>query len=114
MAVNTDNRSSPSLENTGDGGAAFEKKLMAMSVRTGKNINVDYQEKANALDDEPQQWLHTKLEFMQPKSIKDATGKRPDHPEYDPTTLFVPKSYLESLTPVRKKYIFTFHFYFTF
>lgn len=93
-------KSSPSSDkkDATDGGA-FERKLKAMSAKMDKAINVE-QDKASALDDEPQQWLHTKLEFMQPNAIKDANGRRQDHPEYDPTTLFVPKSYLESLTPV--------------
>lgn len=87
-------------DNSRDNGA-FEKKLKAMSMKTaGNDIKVDDEDKASALDDEPQQWLHTKLDFMQPNAIKDGNGRRRDHPEYDPTTLYVPKAYLESLSPV--------------
>lgn len=79
-----------------------------MSGKSGKDINVDDQEQeTSALDDEPQQWLHNKLEFMQPNTIKDGNGRRRNHPEYDPTTLFVPKSYLESLTPVSHDFGFS-------
>ncbi|XP_055323471.1 probable DNA mismatch repair protein Msh6 [Sitodiplosis mosellana] len=49
--------------------------------------------------DVPVVWRHQKLDFLKPGQILDATKKRPDDPNYDPTTLFVPTSYLDSLTP---------------
>lgn len=91
----------PRLETSPDNSGAFEKKLKALATNIDKKLNVDHEKANTAMDDEPQQWLHTKLEFMQPNAIKDANGRRRDHPEYDPTTLLVPKSYLETLTPVR-------------
>lgn len=50
--------------------------------------------------DEPVVWPHQKLDFLQPDKIKDKNGRRPDHPDYDPTTLYVPDKYLNSLSPV--------------
>lgn len=50
-------------------------------------------------DDEPTQWMHLSVDFLRPDKIKDASGRRPDHPEYDPRTLFVPESFLNSQTP---------------
>lgn len=50
-------------------------------------------------DDEPTQWIHLTLDFLQPNKIKDASGRRPDHPEYDPRTLFVPEAFLNKQTP---------------
>lgn len=81
-------------------GGALEQKLKALSKKKSADIDVDHDEVAT-LDDEPQQWLHTKLEFLRAHTIKDANNRRPGHPEYDPTTLHVPKNYLESLTPVK-------------
>ncbi|XP_053954107.1 probable DNA mismatch repair protein Msh6 [Anastrepha ludens] len=49
--------------------------------------------------DEPVVWPHQKLDFLQPNNIKDKQGRRPDHPDYDPTTLYVPDKYLNSLSP---------------
>ncbi|XP_055906922.1 probable DNA mismatch repair protein Msh6 [Eupeodes corollae] len=49
--------------------------------------------------DEPVVWLHNKLEFLKPDKIKDKKGRRPDHPDYNPGTLFVPESFLNSQTP---------------
>lgn len=59
------------------------------------------------VDDEPTVWTHNKLDFLKPANIKDRNGRRPDHPEYDRTTLLVPKSYLEQLTPVIHVRLFT-------
>ncbi|XP_067642764.1 probable DNA mismatch repair protein Msh6 [Eurosta solidaginis] len=49
--------------------------------------------------DEPVVWPHQKLDFLQPQKIKDKQGRRPEHPDYDPTTLYVPEKYLDSLSP---------------
>ncbi|XP_011196235.2 probable DNA mismatch repair protein Msh6 [Zeugodacus cucurbitae] len=49
--------------------------------------------------DEPVVWPHQKLDFLQPDKIKDKNGRRPEHPDYDPTTLHVPEKYLNSLSP---------------
>ncbi|XP_036325707.1 probable DNA mismatch repair protein Msh6 [Rhagoletis pomonella] len=49
--------------------------------------------------DEPVVWPHQKLDFLQPDKIKDKQGRRPDHADYDPTTLHVPEKYLNSLSP---------------
>lgn len=34
-----------------------------------------------------------KFPFLQPENIKDAKGRRPDSPDYDPTTLLLPSSF---------------------
>lgn len=54
---------------------------------------------AELFDDEPTQWQHLTIDFLKPEKIKDAAGRRPDHPDYDPRTLFVPESFLNSQTP---------------
>ena len=41
-------------------------------------------------------------EFLLPENIKDSQGRRPDHPDYDPSTLYVPKDY--KFTPAMKQY----------
>lgn len=42
---------------------------------------------------------HHKWPFMQPNTIKDIDGHRPDHPDYNPRTMSMPRSFLESQTP---------------
>lgn len=74
---------------------SFEEKL--------KNIVAqDINDVEELLDDEPMLWMHNKLDFLKPENVKDADGRKPDHAEYNPNTLFVPKTYLDKLTPVRR------------
>lgn len=45
-------------------------------------------------------WVHCKLDWLKPDKIKDAQKRRPDHPDYDPSTLFVPTDFYKNQTPV--------------
>lgn len=56
------------------------------------------EEKPLAADDG--NWIHCKLEWLKPEKIKDAQKRRPDHPDYDPSTLYVPPEFYKSQTPV--------------
>lgn len=76
---------------------SFEDKLKQMEVQ---DIH-DVEEKLEEIDDEPVLWAHNKMEFLKPEKITDINGNKPDHPDYDPKTLLVPKSFLDKLTPVR-------------
>ncbi|XP_047510780.1 probable DNA mismatch repair protein Msh6 [Pieris napi] len=49
-------------------------------------------------------WVHCKLDWLKPDKIKDAKGRRPDHPEYEPTTLYVPKEFMKSQTPAHRQW----------
>ena len=49
---------------------------------------------------EERKWAHLSYDFLQPEKIRDAEKRRPDHPDYNPRTVFVPPSFLQSLTPV--------------
>lgn len=44
-------------------------------------------------------WPHLTYPFLQPDRIKDACGRRPNHPDYDPKTLFVPEDFLRKQSP---------------
>ena len=35
------------------------------------------------------------LPFLQPETIRDAKGRRPDELDYDPTTLYIPHSWFD-------------------
>ncbi len=55
-----------------------------------------------ACDDEEGEegsWSHLSYPFLQPDRIKDASGRRPSHPEYDPRTVFVPEDFLRKQSP---------------
>jgi DNA mismatch repair protein MSH6 len=49
---------------------------------------------------EERNFPHLHYDFLQPGNIRDAQKRRPDDPEYDPKTLFVPESFLSKQTPV--------------
>lgn len=36
-----------------------------------------------------------KFTFLRPDKIMDAQRRRPDHPEYDPSTLFIPPNFFK-------------------
>ncbi|KAI3384099.1 hypothetical protein SNEBB_006452 [Seison nebaliae] len=44
-------------------------------------------------------FTHENFDFLKEKYLKDAMERRPDHPNYDPSTLFIPSSFIKSLTP---------------
>lgn len=42
---------------------------------------------------------HNTWDFLQPAKRRDKDGNRPDHPSYNPRSLFVPPSFLKTQTP---------------
>ncbi|ETN62362.1 DNA mismatch repair protein mut [Anopheles darlingi] len=87
-------------EETAGGPATKKVKLEA-----GKRIEEEDgpEELATALD-EPVVWAHQKLEFLKPNKIKDIQGNRPGSEKYDGRTLFVPESFLNTLTPAMRQW----------
>lgn len=75
---------------------SLEDKLKGMEVQNVQEV----EDQSEGIDDEPVLWLHNKLEFLKPKNIKDINGHKLSHPDYDPKTLEVSKTYLDGLTPV--------------
>uniref|UniRef100_A0AAR5Q4R4 DNA mismatch repair protein n=1 Tax=Dendroctonus ponderosae TaxID=77166 RepID=A0AAR5Q4R4_DENPD len=49
-------------------------------------------------------WLHDTLPFLKPDKIRDAQRRPPSDPNYDPRTIYVPKDYLDSLTPAMRQW----------
>nr|XP_042907629.1 DNA mismatch repair protein Msh6-like [Parasteatoda tepidariorum] len=58
----------------------------------------------NSIADEKVTYLHDKLDWLKPENMKDKSGKRKSHPDYDPETLYVPESYKKTLTPGLKQW----------
>ena len=48
--------------------------------------------------------LHNSFQFLQPSQRQDAARRRPDHPDYNPRTLYVPANYLDKETPAMKQW----------
>lgn len=63
---------------------AADESSLEMSVVTQVN---------EAFEDETVSWTHLSLPFLEPSKIKDINGRRPDHPEYDSHTLYVPEEF---------------------
>lgn len=47
---------------------------------------------------------HDKFAFLKPANLQDAHKRRPDHPDYDPTSLYVPESFVKEATPAMKQW----------
>ncbi|KAL4716214.1 hypothetical protein ACJJTC_004708 [Scirpophaga incertulas] len=62
----------------------------------------DLEESVHLADDG--NWIHCKLDWLKPEKIKDSKKRRPDHPEYDPTTLFVPSEFMNNQTPAHRQW----------
>jgi hypothetical protein len=44
------------------------------------------------------------MSFLHPDKIKDKQGRRPGHPEYDPRTVHVPLTVLNTMSPGQRQY----------
>ena len=49
-------------------------------------------------------WPHLKYDFLQPQNIRDINRRRPDDPNYDPKTLYVPMDFLNNQTPAIRQW----------
>ncbi|XP_034484101.1 probable DNA mismatch repair protein Msh6 [Drosophila innubila] len=80
-------------------GGTFLEKLQQLQSNAKKDAAYDDIVTVTSNLDEPVVWPHQKLEFLQPDKIKDKAGRRPDHPDYDKSTLHVPEKFLNGLSP---------------
>ncbi|XP_017112610.1 probable DNA mismatch repair protein Msh6 [Drosophila elegans] len=80
-------------------GSTFQEKLKHLQSNAKKDASYDDIVTTTSTLDEPVVWPHQKLDFLQPDKIKDKAGRRPDHPEYDKSTLHVPDKFLNGLSP---------------
>lgn len=49
-------------------------------------------------------WFHETLSFLQPNQIRDKNKNRPNHPDYDPRTIFVPPEFTLKQTPAMSQW----------
>ncbi|VDM36018.1 unnamed protein product [Hydatigera taeniaeformis] len=49
-------------------------------------------------------WPHLTYQFLLPDRIKDAFGRCPSHPDYDPRTLFVPEDFIRKQSPALRQW----------
>ena len=75
------------------------------SLNTSKNNENDTSR--NDEEEEPvdaSAFQHLSHPFLQTAAIRDKNGHKPDHPDYDPTTLYVPESFLSQQTPAQRQW----------
>ncbi|XP_064540751.1 probable DNA mismatch repair protein Msh6 [Drosophila montana] len=80
-------------------GGTFMEKLQQLQSNAKKDAAYDEIVTTTSNLDEPVVWPHQKLDFLQPDKIKDKAGRRPDHPDYDKSTLHVPEKFLNGQSP---------------
>lgn len=51
-----------------------------------------------------EEFPHLKYDFLLKSKIKDVKGRRPDDPDYDPTTLKVSRDFLDRQTPAQRQW----------
>uniref|UniRef100_A0ABI7X640 DNA mismatch repair protein n=1 Tax=Felis catus TaxID=9685 RepID=A0ABI7X640_FELCA len=52
----------------------------------------------------PTFWYHETLEWLKEEKRRDLHRRRPDHPDFDASTLYVPEDFLNSCTPGMRKW----------
>lgn len=55
-------------------------------------------------NDVAREWPHLKFDFLSPSKIMDKKRRRPDDPEYDPTTLYIPELFIKKQTPAHAQW----------
>jgi len=49
-------------------------------------------------------FAHESYDFLKPEKIRDKNGKRPDDPDYDPKTLYVPSEFLKKQSQAQQQW----------
>lgn len=75
-----------------------KKKLLDFSCRDAEGMVCDSQDAGS------RNFSHLSLDFLKPDKVRDAQRRRPDEPDYDPRTLYVPDSFKNSLTPAMVRF----------
>lgn len=74
-------------------------------AKNGKSLQESINTEAPEINDDVHgSWLHNRLEFLKSENIRDVNKKRPDDPDYDGRTVFVPKTFLDSQTPAMRQW----------
>lgn len=84
-----------------NGSSSISKKIKLEATENTKELPEEKEDESATILDEPTIWVHQKLDFLKPDKIKDIQGNKASSEKYDPRTLYVPESYLGTLSPVR-------------
>ncbi|WVZ72571.1 hypothetical protein U9M48_021006 [Paspalum notatum var. saurae] len=87
-----------------DLGAAANKQCYPFGVLSKKIKSAHHSTIENKDHDEMVDSARSKFEWLNPFSIKDANGRRPNDPLYDKSTLFIPPDALRKMSTSQKQY----------
>ena len=74
-----------------------KKKLSEFTCKDVDGVVCDSQNEGRSFN-------HLSYEFLKPDKIRDAQRRRPDDPDYDPHTLYVPDNFKQNLTPAMRQW----------
>uniref|UniRef100_A0A5S6QUH0 DNA mismatch repair protein n=1 Tax=Trichuris muris TaxID=70415 RepID=A0A5S6QUH0_TRIMR len=77
-----------------------EYSMSVKSFSTAENQMNKYGDNS----DSPAAFRHLEFEFLKPNKIMDIEKRRPNNPDYDEHTLYVPPSFLKSQTPGHRQW----------
>lgn len=85
--------------------SSSEEEDRPLAKTAAKKIVKNLQEAVGEINDDAHgNWLHNRLDFLKSENIRDVNRKRPDDPDYDNRSVYVPKSFLDDQTPAMRQW----------
>ncbi|XP_073972274.1 DNA mismatch repair protein Msh6 isoform X2 [Rhodnius prolixus] len=84
--------------------SVLERTIPVKTNQTVAPTNLSQLNEITNVSDKEGNWAHLKYDFLKPEKIKDGKGRRPNHPEYDARTLYVPDDFLRNQTPAMRQW----------
>ncbi|XP_057339297.1 probable DNA mismatch repair protein Msh6 [Microplitis mediator] len=81
-----------------------QKKTQQNDDETGKSFQLAKAQLPSGPVSGAESWPHLKYSFLQPDEIRDAEKRRPDDPEYNPKTVYIPDKFLNEQTPSMRQW----------
>ncbi|KAK1418538.1 hypothetical protein QVD17_27683 [Tagetes erecta] len=69
-----------------------------------KRVKFSHDVLSKSKKDDVESEMASKFDWLHPSKIKDANGRRPDHPLYDKRTLYIPPDVLKKMSASQKQY----------
>uniref|UniRef100_A0A1I7RY21 DNA mismatch repair protein n=1 Tax=Bursaphelenchus xylophilus TaxID=6326 RepID=A0A1I7RY21_BURXY len=101
----TPTKKAPLKSSASSRGFTTPKSVRVTTAKTAKSparvkeIRGNLNDKENDVD-----FVHLSFPFLKPENIRDANKRRPDHPDYDPKTLFVPEDFIKEQSPGHRQW----------
>lgn len=106
-----------SLDNEDESMDSFVVTPVKRSTKKSNGRSTSKKSKSNGFDKENssanagescisvvRKFSHETYDFIKPENIRDKDGRRPEHPDYDPKTLYVPNDWLKKQTQTQQQW----------